>query len=90
MLSLITSSASCERNFSSFGYIHSKVRNRLKNPKVNALVYIYTNLRALSGNKRKRSSSEEDNNDNADKDDYLELDDEEVEEDESSFERNEN
>ncbi|CAG8831324.1 34697_t:CDS:2, partial [Gigaspora margarita] len=44
-LSIPTSSASAERNYSNFGFIHSKVRNRLKNERVKKLVYIYGNLR---------------------------------------------
>src|SRR5436305_1464672 len=38
------SSAAAERNFSNFGFIHNKIRNRLKNDYVKKLVYIYGNL----------------------------------------------
>ena len=41
------SSGAAERNWSTFGYIHSKSRNRLKNERVHKLVYIYTNSNLL-------------------------------------------
>ena len=48
MRSLLTcpaSSAGLERLFSSFGLIHTKLRNRLGNEKVAKLVKVYTSLR---------------------------------------------
>jgi len=36
-----------ERNWSAFGFIHCKRRNRLKNDRVEMLVFIYWNLRML-------------------------------------------
>lgn len=48
LLSVIPSSGASERVWSTFGYIHSKSRNRLKNKQVEKLVYIYTNNRLLS------------------------------------------
>jgi hypothetical protein len=45
ILSIPTSSAAAERNFSTFGFIHNKIRNRLHNNRVKKLVYIYANLR---------------------------------------------
>ena len=44
-----TSSAAAERNFSNFGFIHNKIRNRLKSDKVKKLVYIYGNLKIYNG-----------------------------------------
>ena len=44
ILSIPTSSAAAERNFSTFGFIHNKIRNRLCNERVKKLVYIYGNL----------------------------------------------
>ena len=41
--SMAASSAASERNFSTFGFIHSKLRNRLGPEKVQKLVYIKTN-----------------------------------------------
>jgi hAT family C-terminal dimerisation region len=40
---LVASSAASERNFSTFGFIHSKVRNCLKEDAVQKLVHIKTN-----------------------------------------------
>ncbi|CAG8833036.1 27337_t:CDS:2, partial [Racocetra persica] len=45
ILKIPTSSAAAERNFSTFGFIHSKLRNRLHNTRVKKLVYVYENLR---------------------------------------------
>ncbi|CAG8609263.1 3234_t:CDS:1, partial [Gigaspora margarita] len=45
ILSIPTSSASAERNYSNFGFIYSKLRNHLKNNQIKKLVYIYSNLR---------------------------------------------
>lgn len=49
ILLIPTSSAAAERNFSTFGFIHNKIRNRLKNDRVKKLVYIYGNLRMYNG-----------------------------------------
>jgi hypothetical protein len=40
---LVASSSASKRNFSTFGFIHSKVRNCLKEDVVQELVYIKTN-----------------------------------------------
>lgn len=47
LLSIIPSSGASEQVWSTFGYLHSKSRNRLKNERVEKLVYIYTNDRLL-------------------------------------------
>ena len=44
VLSMATSSAASERNFPTFGFVHSKLRNRLSQEKVKKLVYIKTNV----------------------------------------------
>ena len=49
VFSIPTSSAAAERNFSNFGFIHNKIRNRLKNDRVKKLVYIYGNLKMYNG-----------------------------------------
>src|SRR5687768_14910450 len=49
ILLIPTSSAAAERNFSNFGFIHNKIRNRLKNDRVKKLVYIYGNLKMYDG-----------------------------------------
>ena len=43
VFSLAASSAASERNFSTFGFMHSKLRNRLGQDAVEKLVYIKTN-----------------------------------------------
>jgi hypothetical protein len=48
LLSLPSSSAAAERNWSTYGLIHSKLRNRLSPDRLKKLVYIYFNLRALA------------------------------------------
>ena len=40
-------SSGAERNWSIFGFLHSKNRNTLYNDKVTELVFVYQNLRAL-------------------------------------------
>ena len=44
-LSIAPTSGSAEQNWSTFGFIHSKSRNRLTNERVEKLVYIYWNQR---------------------------------------------
>jgi hypothetical protein len=43
VLSIPTSSAAAERNWSTFSYIHDKKRNKLTNDRIFKLVYIYFN-----------------------------------------------
>jgi hypothetical protein len=47
VFSMVTSSASSERNFSTFGFVHSKLRNSLSQEKVDQLVFIKTNAPAF-------------------------------------------
>lgn len=47
ILSLTCSASSCERNWSMYSFIHSRVRNRLGVKKAEDLVYIYTNSKLL-------------------------------------------
>ena len=44
-LCIAPTTGAAERNWSAFGHIHNKKRNRLLNEQVNKLVYIYWNLR---------------------------------------------
>src|SRR6266542_157360 len=44
ILSIPTSSAAAERNFSTFGFINNKIHYQLYNERVKKLVYIYGNL----------------------------------------------
>ena len=39
--------SSCERNWSTYSFVHNKVRNRLHPSRAEDLVYIYTNSRLL-------------------------------------------
>ncbi len=40
--------SSCERNWSTFGFIHSKVRNRLQADRAADLVYVFSIMRLVS------------------------------------------
>jgi hypothetical protein len=42
------SSSSCERNWSSYSFVHNKSRNRLQLKKPEDLVYVYTNSRLMA------------------------------------------
>eukprot|EP00253_Pinus_taeda_P004499 PITA_04499 len=48
LLSQVASSSSVERNWSTYGFIHSVKRNRLGATKAEDLVYVHSNLRLLS------------------------------------------
>ena len=47
VLSQVLSASSCERNWSSHGHIHSKVRNRLASSSLEKLVYVYSNSKMV-------------------------------------------
>lgn len=47
ILSQCSSACSCERNWSTYGFIHSKARNRLQPSRARDLVYVFSNLRLL-------------------------------------------
>jgi hypothetical protein len=48
ILAQVVSSSLCEQNWSSYSFVHSKVRNRLLSSCAEDLVYVYTNLRVLN------------------------------------------
>src|SRR5450759_1257799 len=50
ILAQVVSSSSCERNWSNYSFVHSKVRNRLLPSRSEDLVYVYTNSRVLNQN----------------------------------------
>ncbi|XP_050160414.1 uncharacterized protein LOC126633937 [Malus sylvestris] len=54
ILSLTTSSSSCERNWSSFKGMHTKKMNRLDTTRLNNLVYIQFNARIMNKKKREK------------------------------------
>ncbi|GBC39217.2 zinc finger BED domain-containing protein 1-like [Rhizophagus irregularis DAOM 181602=DAOM 197198] len=67
ILSILTSSAAAERNFSTFGFINNKICNRLQNERVKKLVYIYGNLQLYEkGLKRKLIHDRRNDNNNND------------------------
>jgi hypothetical protein len=47
ILSIPATSAASERNWSTFGFIHSKLRNKLHEKRVEKIVYMFWNLRIL-------------------------------------------
>jgi len=57
VLSQCSSSCSCERSWSSYSFIHSKLRNRLTPARAEALVYVFTNGRLAR--KQSRVTAEE-------------------------------
>ena len=44
---LVSSAGACERNWSTYDFIHSKKRNRLHPDRANDLVYVFTNSRLI-------------------------------------------
>jgi hypothetical protein len=50
ILAQVVSSPSCERNWSSYYFVHRKARNRLLSSRAEDLVYVYTNSRILNQN----------------------------------------
>ncbi|MCO5579575.1 hypothetical protein L7F22_033432 [Adiantum nelumboides] len=48
VLSQVSSASACERNWSTYGFIHPLKRNRLGHKKADDLVYVHSNLRLLS------------------------------------------
>jgi hypothetical protein len=53
ILGQMVSSSSCERNWSSYSFVHNKSRNRLQPKRVEDLVYVYTNSRLMAEDKDK-------------------------------------
>lgn len=69
VFSMSASSAASERNFSTFGFIHSKNRNCLSNESVDKLVYIKTNYSAFVDHANKTASDLDQSSDNCDTND---------------------
>ncbi len=53
VLSIPATSAASERNWSAFGFIHNKLRNRMLNQRVEKCVYLYWNMKILRKIKEK-------------------------------------
>jgi hypothetical protein len=64
VFSLVCSSASSERNFSKMGFLHSKLRNRLKQDKVEMLTYIGTNGKLCTTADLSKQDSDDDESSN--------------------------
>jgi hypothetical protein len=60
LVSQCISSSGCERNWSTFALLHTKVRNRLSHKKLNRLVYVNYNLRLRLADVNPRRYDEED------------------------------
>jgi hypothetical protein len=63
VFSLATSSAASELNFSTFGFVHSKLRYCLTTEKAEKLVYSKTNLPTLSTDRPVCSDPDDDDDD---------------------------
>ena len=70
LFSMATSSASCERNFSTMGVVHSRLRNSLSPATVEKLVFIKSNIAVFYDHKP--DEEELANADESDSDDYDE------------------
>src|SRR4051812_18814753 len=58
VLSQTTSATNCERNWSTFSYIHTKTRNRLKYKKLHKLVFTHYNMKLRMRDKLRKSREE--------------------------------
>ncbi|KAL4386785.1 hypothetical protein GQ457_09G024120 [Hibiscus cannabinus] len=56
VLSQTTSASNCKRNWSTFSYIHTKARNRLKYKKLEKLVFTYYNMRLKMRHQKRMSN----------------------------------
>jgi hAT family C-terminal dimerisation region len=65
LFSLATSSAASERNFSTFGFVHSNMRNSRGPEKVKKLVYIKTNYAAVADVVRPCESDDDSDSDSS-------------------------
>ena len=59
VLAQVVSSSSCERNWSSYSFVHNRSRNRLHAKRAEDLVYVYTNSKILAGMPEKKDAAEE-------------------------------
>lgn len=74
VFSVLVSASSSERNWSTFGLIQSKLRNRLGDAKTRKLVFVHCNMRELD---KKRKRTPEENEDCGSDADFPTLSDEE-------------
>lgn len=80
------SAASCERNWSAWGIVHNKLRNRLKSTRSGKLVYTKYNLKLLSGSGDKKRGNSEEMALNFSSEDEMALDDSEEEREDNDSE----
>ena len=59
MFCLTPANSACERNFSNYSFIHSKLRNRLGNDKAKESVYIFANAKEIKGEDDEASDERE-------------------------------
>ena len=71
VLSQTTSASNCERNWSTFSYIHTKTRNRLKYQKLQKLVFTFYNMKLRMRHNQRRSQEEIENSFNPINLDYI-------------------
>jgi hypothetical protein len=71
VLSQTTSASNCERNWSTFSYIHTKTRNRLKYLKLQKLVFTFYNMKLKMRHDKRRSQEEIENSFNPINLDYI-------------------
>lgn len=88
IFSLPASTASCERNFSLMGFIHSKIRNKLGAAKVQMITFIKNNYHQLKGVKQQLDAAAYDDEEGV-VGEVIDLADEAEDDDEASYESGE-
>lgn len=58
VLPLTSMASSCERNWSAYGFVYNRLRNKLKVDRAESLVYVYQNLRLLAKQEKVRGAPE--------------------------------
>ena len=54
LFSLVPANSGCERNFSNYSFVHSKLRNRLANDKAKESVYTFGNAKEMRGDSKEK------------------------------------
>ena len=77
---LVSSAGACERNWSTYDFIHNKKRNRLHPDRANDLVYVFTNSRLIQKFKEPEKFAEwvqeiDGDHENQDEEDFEEEED---------------
>ena len=77
LFSLTPANSACERNFSNFSFVHSKLRNRLGNDKAREAVYVFANAKEFkksdSGNSNDAVGDYESEGYSSNNEDFEEL-----------------